>query len=75
MIPIQQEYRVERPDMHTDYESSHLDKSTAAYARNRDKIQPVDMVFGINHRFPGFLTIRLFSGSEATIAIRVRYLP
>ena len=61
--------------MHTDYEISHLDKSAAAYARNRDKIQPVDIVFGINHRFPGCLTIRLFSGSEATIAVRVRYLP
>ena len=52
LVPIQQECRVKRPDMHTDYESSHPDKSAAAYARNRDKIKPVDMVFGINHRFP-----------------------
>lgn len=60
--------------MYTDYESSHPDKPAAAYARNRDKIKPVDMVLGINHRFPGCLTIHLYSGSEGTDAVRVRYL-
>ena len=74
LVPIQQEYRVKRPDMHTDYASSHPDKPAAANTGNRDKIKPVDMVLGINHRFPGCLTIRLYSGSEGTNAVRVRYL-